>query len=49
MIIPDVVVAQALTHKCQLCKAPAGETCINPCTQKAMPDRPIHFYRIEPK
>ena len=44
-------VARALKLPCKLggCRAKPGHPCTNPCTGKPMPDRAVHFYRIEPQ
>jgi hypothetical protein len=49
VIFTETVIADALTHGCEICKAPKGERCVNTITGKPMPDRPIHLYRIQPK
>ena len=49
--LTDAVVAQALKQPCKLggCRAQPGHPCTNAVTGQPMPDRTVHFYRIEPQ
>ena len=49
VIFDEAAIAEALTHRCGLCKVPAHVPCFNVCTGEYLTDRLVHFYRIEPK
>jgi hypothetical protein len=55
MTLPDLTnpatpaALAALTRRCEVCKSKTGDLCFNVCTGQAMPDRLVHYARMEGK
>jgi hypothetical protein len=53
MTLPDLTnpatpsVQAALTRRCEVCRSKPGVPCFNVCTGQAMPDRLVHYARME--
>jgi hypothetical protein len=49
MIFTESAIADALTRRCELCKAAPDQPCRDICTGLELTDRAVHFCRLKTK